>query len=78
MVGIMTKLSFIRQAVLNSDSTAETVARLRSLKEDPEFLPVYKVPIGILATAALDSLGIEKYTGDNSDVQFWKESLEHV
>lgn len=76
MVGIMTKLKFIRQAILNSDNTLETAERLLSLKEDNEFLPVYKVPISTLAVAALDILEIEKYTGEDSDVQFWKKNLK--
>lgn len=72
----MTKLKFIRQAILNSDNTLETAERLLSLKEDNEFLPVYKVPISTLAVAALDILEIEKYTGEDSDVQFWKKNLK--
>lgn len=75
MKGIMNKLTFIRQAVLNLDNTSETVNKLISLKEDEEFLPVYKVPISTLAIAALDILEVEKYTGDNSDVQLWKDNL---
>ena len=44
---------------------------LNQLKSDDEYLPVFKVPISILAVAKLNLLDIEKYNGTDEDVQLW-------
>lgn len=44
---------------------------LKSIKSDDEYLPVFKVPISILAVAKLNLLDIEKYNGTDEDVQLW-------
>lgn len=48
---------------------------LKSIKSDDEYLPVFKVPISILAVATLNLLDIEKYNGTDEDVQLWREYL---
>ncbi|HEP1820148.1 TPA: hypothetical protein VB845_001999 [Streptococcus suis] len=75
MAGIMDKLKFIKNAVDVRDTSENTVTILSELKTDTELLPVYKVPISILALAALDLLGIEKYQGVDDDVPLWKANL---
>ncbi|MGQ7358059.1 hypothetical protein ACTGWZ_02875 [Streptococcus suis] len=75
MARIMDKLKFIKNAVDVRDTSENTVTILSELKTDTELLPVYKVPISILALAALDLLGIEKYQGVDDDVQLWKANL---
>lgn len=44
---------------------------LNHLKSEDEYLPVFKVPISILAVATLNLLDIEKYNGTDEDVQLW-------
>ncbi|HFI2692922.1 TPA: hypothetical protein ACGO0Y_002046 [Streptococcus suis] len=51
---------------------------LNQLKSDDEYLPVFKVPISILAVATLNLLDIEKYNGTDEDVQLWKENLQYL
>lgn len=51
---------------------------LNQLKSDDEYLPVFKVPISILAVATLNLLDIEKYNGTAEDVQLWKENLQYL
>lgn len=75
MAGIVDKLKFIRNVVENRDTSENAVTLLTDLKTDKELLPVYKVPISVLAVAALDLLGIEKYQGFDDDVQLWKVNL---
>ncbi|MBO4106674.1 hypothetical protein [Streptococcus suis] len=75
MAGIVDKLKFIRNVVENRDTSENAVTLLTDLKTDKELLPVYKVPISVLAVAALDVLGIEKYQGFDDDVQLWKVNL---
>ncbi|HEM5489743.1 TPA: hypothetical protein U1617_000258 [Streptococcus suis] len=48
---------------------------LNQLKSDDEYLPVFKVPISILAVATLNLLDIEKYNGTDEDVQLWRKHL---
>ncbi|NQN48931.1 hypothetical protein HPA16_00895 [Streptococcus suis] len=75
MAGIMDKLKFIRNVVENHDTSENAVTLLTDLKTDKELLPIYKVPISVLAVAALDLLGIEQYHGSDDDVQLWKDNL---
>lgn len=74
-LGIMQRMNFIRDAVKNLDSSKETTEHLMELQSDTEFIPVYKVPIGKLATAALSIIGIEEYTGDDPDIFRWRDIL---
>ena len=74
-LGIMQRMHFIRDAVKNLDSSKETTEHLMELQSDTEFIPVYKVPIGKLATAALSIIGIEEYTGDDLDIFRWRDIL---
>lgn len=73
--GIMQRMHLIRDAVKNLDSSKETTEHLMELQSDTEFIPVYKVPIGKLATAALSIIGTEEYTGDDPDVFRWRDIL---
>ncbi|MCW6681239.1 hypothetical protein NHG33_08545 [Aerococcaceae bacterium NML130460] len=76
MAGIMQKVRFIRDSVSNKKIDDETIALLYKLQKDDENLPIYKVPVSILATAALSVLGISKYTGTNENVLLWEGNLK--
>ncbi|MGQ7374847.1 hypothetical protein ACTGY2_00455 [Streptococcus suis] len=56
MAGIMDKLHFIRKSLNDRDRSENTVILLNQLKSDDEYLPVFKVPISILAVATLNLL----------------------
>jgi|GEM_PF-5667372 hypothetical protein len=73
--GIMQRMYFIRDAVKNLDSSKETTEYLKVLQSDTEFIPVYKVPIGKLATAALSIIGTEEYNGNDPAVFRWRDIL---
>lgn len=75
MAGIIQKVKFIYNSVSGQRKDDNTVRLLNELKDDYEYLPVYKVPISILAIAALSVLGIESYEGDDEDVLLWQENL---
>lgn len=78
MAGIMQKVKFIRDSVSNKKTDEKTIALLHKLQEDDENLPIYKVPVSTLATAALSVLGISKYTGTDEDVFLWENNLKTV
>ena len=78
MAGIIDKLRFIHHVIKNHDTSEQAITLLTDLKADQELLPVYKVPISILALAALDLLGVEQYQGSDDDIQLWKENLLNI
>ena len=64
---------FIRNAVLNHDVSDETIKKIKSLVSDKNPMPITHAPIGTIALAALDVLGVQPYKGDNQFVHYYKE-----
>ena len=61
--GAIYRMDAIAFASLNNMKDAEIIEKLMELKKGRVFLDGYTV--GDFAVAALDNLGIEKYTGDD-------------
>ena len=64
---------FIRNAVLNHDVSDKTIRKIKRLVSDKNPMPITHAPIGTIALAALDVLGIQPYEGDNQFVHYYKE-----
>lgn len=62
---------FIKDAVVSRDSSVKTVAKIKQLKNDVNPMPITHAPIGTLAMAALDVLGVEPYKGDVQFVKYY-------
>lgn len=75
MAGIMTKFMYVKNAVDGNYRDEKTVTRIQSLLRDSEHLPVFKVPIYVIAKAALILLGVEADEPDDTDIQWWKRNL---
>ena len=52
---------FIRNAVLNHDVSDKTIRKIKRLVSDKNPMPITHAPIGTIALAALDVLGIQPY-----------------
>lgn len=76
MAGIMHKLKFIRDSVFYKKTDEKTTRNLYILQKDNENIPIYKVPVSVLSTAALSVLGILKYKGNDEDVFLWEDNLK--
>ena len=64
---------FIRNAVLKHDVSDKTIRKIKRLVSDKNPMPITHAPIGTIALAALDVLGIQPYNGDNQFVHYYKE-----
>lgn len=64
---------FIRNAVLKHDVSDKTIRKIKRLVSDKNPMPITHAPIGTIALAALDVLGIQSYEGDNQFVHYYKE-----
>lgn len=61
--GAIFRMNAIGNAVIHGMNDTETIRTLVELKNDDVFLDGFTV--GDFATAALDMLGVEKYSGNN-------------
>ena len=52
---------FIRNAVLKHDISDKTIRKIKRLVSDKNPMPITHAPIGTIALAALDVLGIQPY-----------------
>lgn len=75
MTGIMDKTKFIRQAVSSHSTDARVIRLLKELESDMDPLPMYKFPVGVLATAALIVLGEVEDKSDDENIQLMQEVL---
>lgn len=68
---------FIRNAVLNKDTSEKTIKRIKQLVSDNNPMPITHAPIGTIALAALDVLGIKSYVGNNQYVEYYKNMFSN-
>ena len=75
MTGIGTKFMYIKQAVNEQRKDEKTITRIRTLLNDQECLPTFKIPISKVAKAGLILLQLEEDVSDDMDIRWLKEML---
>lgn len=74
----MVRLRYTQKALMENGGNADTIAKVKSLLNDHELIPVFKVPISVIARATLILLDLEPDLPKDSDVQIWKDNLYHI
>lgn len=75
MTGIGTKFMYIKQAVNEQRKDEKTMTRIRTLLNDEECLPTFKIPISKVAKAGFILLKLEEDVPNDSDIRWLKEML---
>lgn len=68
----------IKDLVLKNDKSDDSIGFIKSCLNDSSRMPMVDIPTSKIAEAALDKLGVKKYTGTDKDIIYFKEVFNNL